>query len=190
MPKYQPPACRIAVDPSCFRARDRICSRDRILTCSLGGRDRILLATLGGRDRITTHLFGASDRILSCPLGRGGDRILPCALGSGDGILIHRRWSRRRHFSRGDSFVIGMRCDERGLLFRLRGLRRLVVRRVESVCCAFTVDTPPKVRAIARPIAQLLENPIRICLLLRCGRFVDWSRTQAGDVALHRGNVL
>src|SRR5207237_449466 len=37
-----------------------------------------------------------------------------------------------------------------------------VVRRVESVCCAFTVDTPPKVRAIARPIAQLLENPIRI----------------------------
>src|SRR5437762_6580366 len=46
----------------------------------------------------------------------------------------------------------------------------LVVLRVESVCCAFTVDTPPRVRAIARPIAQLLENPIRIGLLSsHCG---------------------
>src|SRR5436853_3875535 len=67
-----------------------------------------------------------------------------------------------------------MRCEERVV----RLVRRLVlvrfvrvVRRVESVCCAFTVDTPPKVRAIARPIAQLLENPIRIfsshCAALR-----------------------
>src|SRR3954464_4826299 len=54
-----------------------------------------------------------------------------------------------------------MRCDERAV--RRAELRRVVVvRRVESVCCAFTVDTPPNVRAIARPIAQLLENPIRM----------------------------
>src|SRR3954463_9391439 len=54
-----------------------------------------------------------------------------------------------------------MRCVERVV----RDVRRVVVRvvrRVESVCCACTVDTLPKVRAIASPIAQLLENPIRI----------------------------
>ena len=59
-----------------------------------------------------------------------------------------------------------MRCDE---VVRRADRRVLcVVWRVESVCCAFTVDTPPKVRAIARPIAQLLENPIRIFLLPLC----------------------
>src|SRR4051812_18444781 len=61
--------------------------------------------------------------------------------------------------SPGDSFVIGMRFDE---LVARRVVFVLLALRVESVCCALTVDTPPKVRAMARPIAQLLENPIRI----------------------------
>src|SRR5436309_15747399 len=74
-----------------------------------------------------------------------------------------------------------MRCEELVVRRARRDVVVRVVRRVESVCCAFTVDTPPKVRAIARPIAQLLENPIRIfpsdCAALRirprgrpCGR--------------------
>jgi len=56
--------------------------------------------------------------------------------------------------------ALGIRCEERVVRLGARAVR--VVRRVESVCCAFTLDTPPNVRAIARPIAQLLENPIRI----------------------------
>src|SRR5690242_7011455 len=58
-----------------------------------------------------------------------------------------------------DSLVIGIRCDD--VVFFLAFPLVVFVRGVESVCCAFTVDTPPKVRAIAR-IAQLLQTPIRI----------------------------